>query len=47
MTSQCERCGRRFNVIEKGLCYYCHVEKYGVPPNTGMYHIEKEEEHKR
>lgn len=44
MTSQCEVCKRRFNVVEKGLCYYCWIEKYGVPPTTGCYKIEHEEE---
>jgi hypothetical protein len=41
MTEKCIDCKRNYNVLEKGLCFYCHVIKYKEPPNTGLYKIEK------
>ena len=40
-TYKCKRCGRRFKILEKELCYYCFVEEYKQPPSTGCYRIEK------
>lgn len=32
------KCKKNYKVLtEEGLCYYCHVNKYGEPPKTGLY----------
>jgi NMD protein affecting ribosome stability and mRNA decay len=36
-TKPCEKCGKRFKVLEKGLCYFCFKDKYGVVPTKGCY----------
>ena len=44
MKETCKDCGRNFKTLtDANLCYYCFVNKYGKPPNTGIYKIEKNE----
>ncbi len=38
MTSTCNKCKKNYKVLtEEGLCYYCHVNKYGKPPTKGVW----------
>jgi len=41
MKTKCKKCGRRFKVLEKEICYYCYIEEFKQPPSTGLYKIEK------
>lgn len=42
-TSECDKCERRFETLEKGLCYYCYIDVYKSIPTTGVYKMEKKE----
>ena len=35
---KCTKCNKGYNVLtSEGLCYYCHLNKYKVPPTDGAY----------
>ena len=38
----CEKCGRRYKVLEGGLCFFCYQKKYGDVPTKGLYKNEKD-----
>ena len=41
-TSACSKCGKRYKTLtNEGLCYGCHINKYGDTPKTGQYKQEK------
>jgi hypothetical protein len=36
-------CQKNYKILEKDLCYGCHIKKFGKIPTTGLYHQNKPE----
>lgn len=38
MKQACNKCHKHYNILtNEGICFYCHVDKYGIAPNKKQF----------